>query len=96
MVTNYEVEAFLTSLRDEDAAVLGLVRNVLKVVDDAHNPDLAPARKRLRELMQRDGEIGKYQNVWRLLAPWLVEGSDQATPREPKGTAIKEMGVRPP
>ncbi|MFZ5862100.1 MAG: hypothetical protein ACOYXR_04550 [Nitrospirota bacterium] len=96
MVTNYEVDAFISSLRDEGAEVQGLIKNFLKVLDDAHNPDLAAARKRLRELMQRDAEIGKHQQVWPLLAPWLVEAPTPAKPSKPKGTVIKDIGVAPP
>jgi hypothetical protein len=96
MVTNYEVDAFISSLRDEGAEVQGLVKNFLKVLDDAHNPELAAARKRLRELMQRDAEIGKHTQVWPVLAPWLVEASAPAKPSKPKGTVIKEIGATPP
>jgi len=98
MVTNYEVDAFLTAMRDESAEVQGMVRNFLKVLDDAHNPDLAMARKRLRELMQRDSDIGKHQKMWALFAPWLVEPSLPAKPSQPKGKGkvIEELGVTPP
>jgi hypothetical protein len=96
MVTNYEVEAFISSLRDEGAEVQGFVKSFLKLLDDAHNPDLAAARKRLRDLMQRDAEIGKHQQVWPLLAPWLVEVSGPAKPSKPKGAVIKDIGVAPP
>jgi hypothetical protein len=96
MVTNYEVDAFISSLRDEEAEVQGLIKNFLKVLDDAHNPELASARRRLRELMQRDAEIGKHQQVWPLLAPWLIETSAPAKPGKPKGTVIKDIGVAPP
>jgi hypothetical protein len=98
MVTNYEVDAFLTAMRDESAEVQGMVRNFLKVLDDAHNPDLAMERKRLRELMQRDSDIGKHQKMWALFAPWLVEPSLPAKPSQPKGKGkvIEELGVTPP
>lgn len=96
MATNYEVDAFINSLRDEGAEAQGLIKNFLKVLDDAHNPDLAAARKRLRELMQRDAEIGKHQQVWPLLAPWLVEAAAPAKASKPKGAVIKEIGAAPP
>lgn len=96
MVTNYEVEAFISSLRDEGPEVQGLIKNFLKVLDDAHNPDLAAARTRLRDLMQRDAEIGKHQQVWPVLAPWLAEASSPAKPSKPKGTVIKDIGAAPP
>jgi len=96
MTTNYEVDAFISSLRDEVAEVQSLVKNFLKVLDDAHNPDLAAARKRLRDLMQRDAEIGKHQQVWPVLAPWLSDASAPPKPTKPKGTVIKDIGVTPP
>lgn len=96
MVTNYEVDAFLTGMRDEGPEVQGMIKDFLKLLDDAHNPDLSAARKRLRELMQRDAEIGKYQKVWPLLAPWLVEPSEPSKPGRSKGKIIEELGVTPP
>jgi len=96
MVNNYEVDAFLTSMRDEDPEVQGIVRNLLKVLDDAHNPDLAGARKRLRTLMQRDTEIGKHQRVWSVMAPWLAESSEPVKPEKLKTKVIEELGVTPP
>ncbi len=98
MVTNYEVDAFLTTMRDENAEIQGMVGNFLKVLDDAHNPDLTAARKRLRDLMQRDSEIGKHQKIWTLLAPWLAERSEPPKPNQPKskGKVIEELGVTPP
>ena len=96
MVTNYEVEAFLTGMRDESPEVQGIIKNFLKVLDDAHNPDLSAARKRLRELMQRDAEIGKYQKVWPLLAPWLTEPSESPKAARSKGKIIEDLGVTPP
>ena len=96
MVTNYEVEAFLNGMRDESPEVQGVIKNFLKVLDDAHNPDLAAARKRLRDLMQRDAEIGKYQKVWPLLAPWLAEPAEPAKPGRTKGKIIEDLGVTPP
>jgi hypothetical protein len=96
MVTNYEVEAFLTGMRDESPEVQGIIKHFLKVLDDAHNPDLAAARKRLRELMQRDAEIGKHQKLWPLLAPWLAEPSEPPPPGRSKGKIIEDLGVTPP
>jgi hypothetical protein len=53
MVTNYEVDAFLTSCAMK-ARGPGLIKHFLLLLDDAHNPDMASARARLRTLMQRD------------------------------------------
>ena len=96
MVTNYEVDAFLTSLRDEGAEVQGLIKHFLLLLDDAHNPEMAPARARLRALMQRDAEIGKHRPVWQLLAPWLEEPSELAKPAKTTGKVIESLGVTPP
>jgi hypothetical protein len=96
MVTNYEVDAFLTSLRDEGAEVQGLIKRFLLLLDDAHNPDMASARARLRVLMQRDAEIGKHRAVWALLGPWLEEPAQPAKPPKTTGKVIETLGVTPP
>jgi hypothetical protein len=46
--------------------------------------------------MQRDAEIGKYQKVWPLLAPWLAEPSEPSKPGRSKGKIIEDLGVTPP
>lgn len=96
MATNYEVDAFLTSLRDEGAEVQEVIKHFLHMLDDAHNPDMAPARARLRVLMQRDTEIGKHRAIWALLAPWLSEPSEPAKPAKTTGKVIESLGVTPP
>jgi hypothetical protein len=96
MVTNYEVDAFLTSLRDEGAEVQGLIKHFLLLLDDAHNPDMASARARLRTLMQRDAEIGKHRAIWALLHPWLSEPSEPVKPSKTTGKVIESLGVTPP
>ena len=96
MVTNYEVDAFLTSLRDEGVEVQALIKHFLLLLDDAHNPDMALARARLRTLMQRDAEIGKHRAVWTLLAPWLEEPSQPTKLSKTTGKVIEGLGVTPP
>jgi len=96
MVTNYEVDAFLTSLRDEGAEVQGFIKHFLLLLDDAHNPEMASARARLKALMQRDGEIGKHRAAWALLAPWLEEPSQPAKEAKSTGKVIESLGVTPP
>lgn len=96
MVTNYEVEGFLNAMRDEAPEIQGIVKNFLKILDDANNPELAAARARLRALMQRDDEIGKHRKVWALFAPWLTESSEAPKPAKTKGKIIEELGVTPP
>jgi len=96
VITNYEGEAFLSSLRDEEQGVRDIVRHIFNVLDDANNPDLAGARKRLMALMQRDEEIGKHQSAWRVVASWL-QGPAEANQREkPKTKVIENLGVTPP
>ena len=96
MISNYEVDAFLTSLRDEGAEVQGFIKHFLLLLDDGHNPDMAPARARLRALMQRDTEIGKHRAIWGALAPWLVEPVESAKPAKTTGKVIESLGVTPP
>jgi len=96
MVTNYEVDAFVTSLRDEGPEVQNLITHVLQVLDDAHNPGLKPARARLRALMQRDAEIGKHRAMWAILDPWLAEPAESVTSPKATGNVIKSLGVTPP
>ncbi len=96
MVSNYEVDAFLTSLRDEGAEVQGFIKHFLLLLDDAHNPDMASSRARLRALMQRDTEIGKHRAIWTMLAPWLVEPADPVKPAKTTGKVIESLGVTPP
>ena len=96
MITNYEGEAFLSSLRDEDQTVRGIVQRIFSVLDDSHNPDLAAARKRLIALMHRDEEIGKHQNAWRVVAPWLRESVEPDQREKPKTKVIEQLGVTPP
>ncbi|HEX9758376.1 MAG TPA: hypothetical protein VGB26_11370 [Nitrospiria bacterium] len=95
MITNFEVSVFLKDLRDEGPEVKGIVENFLKVVDDAHNPDLDKARKRLQALMKRDLEIGKNKEVWDLFANRLEgippETSDPLSPRKKV-----DLGLSPP
>lgn len=96
MVTNYEVEAFLNAMRDEGPEVHAMIKDFLKLLDDANNPDLAGVRARLRGLMQRDDEIGKHRKVWALFAPWLAETAEPAKPAKTKGKIIEDLGVTPP
>lgn len=96
MATNYEVDAFLTSLRDEGPEVQGFIKHFLQLLDDAHNPDMASARARLRALMQRDAEIGKHRGVWGALAPWLGEPAEPVKQSKTTGKVIESLGVTPP
>lgn len=96
MVTNYEVDAFLTSLRDEGPEVQEFIKHFLQLLDDAHSPEMAGARARLTALMQRDAEIGKHRAIWGLVAPWLAEPSQSAKPGKTTGKVIESLGVTPP
>jgi hypothetical protein len=96
MVTNYEVEEFLRGIRDEDPQVKGIVTNFLKVLDDANNPDLEPARKRLQELMQRDLKIGKNKRVWEVFAKRLDNAPDETDKTSrPERKVIEDGGLTP-
>jgi hypothetical protein len=96
MVTNYEVDAFLTSLRDESAEIQEFIKHFLLVLDDSHNPGMASARARLKMLMRRDAEIGKHRAIWGQLSPWLAEPSEPAKPAKTTGKVIESLGVTPP
>ena len=96
MITNYDVDAFLTSLRDEGEEVQNFIKHFLLLLDDAHNPEMAPVRARLRALMQRDLEIGKHRQVWAYLALWLEEPAQASKPSKSTGKVIEGLGVTPP
>lgn len=95
MISNFEVSVFLKDLRDEGPEVRGIVMNFLKVLDDAHNPDLEAPRKRLQALMKRDLEIGKNKRIWGLFSNRLEGVSSETNESLPPRKKV-DLELSPP
>lgn len=96
MVSNYEVDVFLNGLKDEDSETKNLVLNFLKVLEDANNPDLNSARKKLRDLMKRDSQIGKNKKVWLLIAPQIEKDPVIKKDTGEKKSEVENLGLYAP